>query len=144
MSGLNWRSRSSGRGLAELPAVPADPGPALLRASGRYEGTAFASGKQRHVTQAGLGKRATADATLHASGLVLHRQGAAGTIFIPSPGWVQARLATELGGKKLDPDGVLVLRWRLGEAELDTAFRADDTAIYPEWVGTINGEVTRS
>jgi hypothetical protein len=142
MSGLNWRHRTSRRAhLPALSAVPLDPGVALLRASGRYEGTSFASGKQRQVVHAGLGKRATADATLHASGLVLHRQGAAATIFIPSDDWVAARVASALGGKVMDEGGLLVVRWRLGEAELDTGFSADDKAIYPEWVQAINAKV---
>jgi hypothetical protein len=142
---LNWRHRTSRRAhLPALSAVPLDPGVALLRASGHYEGTSFASGKQHQVVHAGLGKRATADATLHESGLVLHRQGAAATIFIPSGEWVAARLDSALGGgKAMGEGGLLVVRWRLGDAELDTGFRADDTAVYPEWVQAINAKVKR-
>jgi hypothetical protein len=141
MSGLNWLHRSSRRAkLPALPAVPPEPGPALLRASGRYEGTSFASGKHHQVTHAGLGKRATADATLHASGVVLHRQGTA-TIFIPSGQWIEARQAPSLTGKAVGDGNLLVLRWRLGDTEVDTGFRADDQATYAEWVRTINEEV---
>jgi hypothetical protein len=139
---LGWRNRATRQAhLPALPAVPGNPGAALLRASGVYVGTSFASSWQDRVVHDGLGKRATADATLHVSGLVLHRQGAA-AIFIPSRDWVAARLAPALAGKVMGDGGLLVLRWRLGNAELDTGFRADDKATYAEWVRTINEEVT--
>jgi hypothetical protein len=37
--------------------------------------------------------------------------------------------------------GLLVLRWRLGEHEVDTGFRADDKSVYPSWVRTLTGSV---
>jgi hypothetical protein len=37
--------------------------------------------------------------------------------------------------------GLLVLRWQLGGALVDTGFRADDKTAYPEWVATLNGKV---
>jgi hypothetical protein len=135
MSWLNRTSRSAH--LSRLFAVPLEPGVALLRASGRYVGTAMATGKQRRISHAGLGKQATADATLYDSGLVLHRQ-AAETIFIPSSTWIGARVASGLGGKAASDAGLLVLRWRLDDSELDTGFAADDKSIYPEWVEIIN------
>ena len=33
--------------------------------------------------------------------------------------------------------GLLVLRWRHGETDLDTGLRADDKTVYPDWVTAI-------
>jgi hypothetical protein len=133
------RRRSRHGVLPALPATPEHLGAALLRASGRYVGTSYAASGRERVVHAGLGAQASADADLYATGLVLHRRGSS-TIFIPSGDWIEARLAPALADKATG-DGLLVLRWRLGDTEVDTGFRADDTAKYPEWVHAINEQV---
>jgi len=138
---LSRRVRRTRHGvLPALPTAPEQLGEALLRASGVYVGTSYASSVQDRVVQSGLGARASADADLYATGLVLHRRGTT-SIFIPSGDWIEARQAPTLAGKALDDGGLLVLRWRLGDTELDTGFRADDQATYPEWVHAINEQV---
>jgi hypothetical protein len=137
-----WRNRLARQAhLPELAAVPADRGPAGLTATGLYVGSTFAGSWQDRVVHGGLGVRADATATLHPTGLLVDRQGAA-PIFVPRSGWVAARLAPGLAGKVMGDGGLLVLRWRLGDAEIDTGFRADDKTTYPEWVHEINSKVT--
>ena len=64
-------------------------------------------------------------------------------MFLPVRNLVGARLATGLAGKVVGAGGLLVVSWRLGEAELDTGFHPDDKAAYPDWVRAINAEVAR-
>lgn len=133
-----WRSRLARQAyLPPLPAVPPALGVAELQASGLYVGTAFATSWQDRVLHGGLGARADAEAALYPGGLLLDRQGA-DPVFVPRTAWVHARLAPGLAGKVMGEGGLLVLRWRLGDAELDTAFRADDKTTYPQWVRAIN------
>ncbi|MCW2494909.1 transporter [Jatrophihabitans sp.] len=137
-----WRNRMARQSvLAPLPGVPAELGEELLRAEGLYVGTSFASSWQDRVVHDGLGLRAAAAAALYPAGLLVERDGAE-PIFVPSSTWIAARLAPGLTGKVMGDGGLLVLRWRLGEAELDTAFRADDKTTYPALVAAINERVT--
>jgi hypothetical protein len=63
------------------------------------------------------------------------------SIYLPVASIMDARLAPGLAGKVVGAGGLLVVRWRLGDAMLDTGFRADDKCSYPEWVRAISGLV---
>ena len=139
-----WRNRMARQAfLPELPAVPGELGAELLRSSGLYVGTSFASSWQDRVVHSGLGIRAEADAVLHPAGLVIERSGEA-PVYLPAQSWRDARLAPGLTGKVMGEGGLLVVRWQLGEALLDTAFRADDKTSYPNWVAAINEGIARN
>jgi hypothetical protein len=138
---LGWRNRERRQSsLPALPAVPADLANPLLHSSGVYVGTTFATSWQDRVVAAGLGRRAAAEAVLYPSGLLLDR-AADDPVFLPADDWVEARLAPGVAGKVTGAGGLLVVRWRLGENELDTGFRADDKTSYPAWVRAINERV---
>jgi hypothetical protein len=134
-----WRARA--RRQAHLPApptVPVDLGAEVLPAvTGLYVGTAFATSWQDRVVHAGLGARAAATLRLYASGVVVDRVGEQ-PIFIPSAGISGARLAPGLAGRVVGVGGLLVVTWRLGDALLDTGFRADDKTAYPAWVRALS------
>jgi hypothetical protein len=137
-----WRNRLARQSdLPALPAVPDELGDALLTVRGLYIGTTFAASWQDRVAHGGLGARADTVASLHPTGLLLDRQGST-PVFIPAATFIEARLAPGLAGKVMGEGGLLVLRWRLGDAELDTGFRADDKTMYPAWVKTINRKVS--
>lgn len=140
---LGWRNRLRRQaGLPALPTAPADLGaPILPSLTGVYVGTTFASSWQDRVLHAGLGERATATATGHAEGILITREGAA-PIFIPTEAITHADLRPALAGKVVGQGGLLVISWRLGDALLDTALRADDKTAYPTWVRLISAEVT--
>jgi len=135
---LGWRNRARRQsGLPDLPAVPSALGAQRLEpATGVYVGTTFASSWQDRVVHAGLGRRAEATLALYDSGAVIDRAGAA-PVFVPARDLLDARLAPALAGKVMGAGGLLVLRWRLGQNELDTGFRADDKSVYPSWVRTL-------
>ena len=140
---LGWRNRVRRQaGLPALPTAPADLGaPVVASLTGIYVGTTFASSWQDRVLHDGLGERAAATATCHAAGTLIEREGAA-PIFIPTEAITHADLRPALAGKVVGQGGLLVISWRLGDAVLDTALRADDKTAYPAWVRQINAEVT--
>lgn len=136
-----WRHRLDRQ--AYLPPVPMPPdglGEELQRASGVYVGSTFAASWQDRVLHDGLGERAVADVVLYPGGVLVQRVGS-GPIFIPAGDVIEARLAPGLAGKVVGDGGLLVVRWRLGDAEVDTGFRADDKSTYPQIVQAINREV---
>jgi hypothetical protein len=138
-----WRNRARRQaGLPALPPVPAGLGDELApRLDGVYVGSTFASSWQDRVVHGGLGVQANATATLHPSGVRIEREGAT-TIFVPREAITGARLAPGLAGRVVGAGGLLVIGWRLGDAELDTGLRADDKSAYPQWVRTINERTT--
>jgi len=135
-----WRNRMARQAvLPALPPVPGDLFGEVLRADGLYVGTSYASSWQDRVVHGGLGERAAATAVLYPSGLLLNRDGTA-PLFLPRECWIEARLAPGLVGKVMGEGGLLTVRWQLGNALLDTAFRADDKSTYPAWVAAINAK----
>jgi len=137
-----WRNRARRQsGLPPLPAVPAELGGPSLRLTGLYVGTTVADRWQDRVVHQGLGTRAAAVATLHRAGVLIDRAGAA-PVFLPRDALHGARLAPGLAGKVTGAGGLLVIRWQLGGAALDTGLRGDDKDDYPAWVHAINGKVS--
>src|SRR5689334_23204637 len=118
---VGWRNRERRQAsLPPLPAVPACLGAQRLPpVSGVYVGTTFAASWQDRVVHGGLGRRADATLTLFDSGALVDRAGA-DPVFVPSRDLVDARLEPALAGKVMGAGGLLVLRWQLGEHELDT------------------------
>lgn len=124
--------------LAPLPDVPSDLGAVVLGPlSGLYVGSTSAGRWQDRVVARGLGIRADATATLAANGLLIERAGC-DALFVPAGDIVKAGVGAGLAGKVLGPGGLLIVRWRLGGAELDTGFRADDKSVYADWVNAID------
>jgi hypothetical protein len=136
---VGWRHRYERQSyLPEPPTAPADLGaPVLEPSSGDYIGTTFAASWQDRVVIGGLGSRASASMTPYAAGVLVAREGA-DPVFVPTSSIVEARLTPGLAGKVVGAGGLLVIRWRLGDVEVDTGFRADDKSDYPLWVRTIN------
>ena len=108
--------------------------------AGVFVGTTYAASWQDRVAAHGLSTRSNMTATLSESGVLIDREGA-DAIFIPTASIVEARLAPGLAGKVVGAGGLLVVRWRLGAAELDTGLRGDDKPVYVEWVRAINEKV---
>ncbi len=123
--------------LPELPPVPAALGAELAAPlSGLYVGSTVATRWQDRIVARGLGARADSVATLTEAGALIRRQGAE-PIFLPGDRLIDARLEPALAGKVVGQGGLLVLRWRHGEHELDTGIRADDKRGYPAWITAI-------
>jgi hypothetical protein len=137
-----WQHRGRRQGwLPELPAVPDELGAELAAPlTGLYVGTTLASRWQDRIVAGGLGTRAESVARLAEAGVTIARQGST-PIFLPAARLVDARLEPALAGKVVGRGGLLVLRWRHGEQDLDTGIRADDRTRYPEWIAAIDAVV---
>ena len=131
---IGWRNRRKRQShLPPLPRLPVDLGAPSLSSTGLYVGTTFATSWQDRVVHEGLGARAYGSATLYPTGLLIERDGN-DPLFVPKADLIDVRLAPGLAGKVMGDGGLLVARWRLGETELDTGFRADDKSTYPDWI----------
>jgi hypothetical protein len=135
---LGWRQRGRRQDwLPELPDVPAALGADLAAPlSGLYVGSTVATRWQDRIVARGLGARAESVARLTEAGALIERQGST-PIFIPAGQLIDARLEPALAGKVVGQGGLLVLRWRHGEHDLDTGIRADDKTGYPGWITAI-------
>jgi hypothetical protein len=135
---IGWRHRAARQSdLAPLPLVPSAVSDSILGdLEGVYVGSTYAGRWQDRIAAQGLGIRSNATASLSDAGVLIDREGAP-AIFIPTESIIDAHLAPGLAGKVVGAGGLLVIRWRLGAAELDTGLRGDDKSAYPQWVRTI-------
>ncbi|MFE9423078.1 hypothetical protein ACFYNO_08950 [Kitasatospora sp. NPDC006697] len=144
--GWNWR-RTLQSDLPEPPAVPQDPGTAILEGSGRYHGTTTAGNWLDRVVAHGLGTRSLAELTLTGQGLLIARPGDA-DLWIPADRITGARTDTGHAGKVV-PAGLLVIGWRLqdgeqGFRELESGVRLDHPEQHAVWVTTLTDLATRT
>lgn len=120
-----WRNR---QGRQEWIPAPLDtPGNAELSApiEGLFIGTAMAGDWMDRIAVHDLGVRSRASMQWGAEGIYLDRVGAR-SVFIPSADIEGIRLDRGVAGTVKAKDSVIVVTWRLGEAMVDSGFRADD------------------
>ena len=125
---LGWRNRrrrqSAVSGRLALP--PEDLGEVLLDLSDSlYVATTVAEQPLERVVVAPLGFRARASITVATAGIRLDLDG--GIVgFIPRTDLLGVGLATWTIDRAVEQDGLVVVRWRLGETPVDSYLRADD------------------
>lgn len=124
---LGWRRR--GRSQIDLPPVDAssltDLGESVQigPADAVYVATVLADQPLERVVAHGLGTRSRATVTLGESGSWrLDRRGAP-SVTIPAASVDSVDSAPGMVGKFIGGDGLLVIRWRLGDQLLDTGLR---------------------
>jgi hypothetical protein len=134
---LGWRGRARRQDarVGQLPAVPDDLGASLLPATtGLYVGSTIAPSWQDRIAVGDIGFRAVCELSRWERGILLERNGAS-AIWIPAESVRAVRTERGLAGKVMTRDGLLVIRWELPSGtEIDTGFRGDDKAVYPQWV----------
>lgn len=127
---LGWRSRA--RRHADLPEpapVPAgDDDAALGPLPGVYVSTVLADRPLERVVAHGLGSRSRATITVTEDGSYRLRREGARSFTVPAEDVETLAAGPGMAGKVVGGDGVLVLRWRLGERLLDTGVRLRDAA----------------
>ncbi|HWE88553.1 MAG TPA: transporter [Pseudonocardiaceae bacterium] len=138
---MRWGWRNRVRRQSYLPAFPdapeAEPADLLLpEQHGVYVGTTLAGDWQDRVAVGGVGLRATATVKLAREGLLFDREGAS-RVWIPAESLRDARTDRALAGKVMGIDGLLVVRWQVGDYEFDSGFRGDDKDVYGEWVTAV-------
>ncbi|MGM1060012.1 PH-like domain-containing protein [Saccharothrix sp. Mg75] len=137
--GWQGRKRRQEGVLAEFPQPPADPGATVLETTGVYVGTTIGDDWQDRVVVGDVGHRADATLKLTDRGVLVDREGAS-PLWIPSARVEGARTARGLAGKVMTADGLLVVRWKLGDQVFDTGFRGDDKDVYEQWVQALGGK----
>ncbi len=123
---LGWRGRGRRQGDVPAPAAvpPAvDLGEPLLEPSvGTYVSSVRAGDWLDRVVVHGLGVRSAATLQAWPAGLWFERDGAP-DVFVPAADVRAVRVETGIAGKYTVGEGLLVVRWSLGDVELDTGFR---------------------
>ncbi|HWC82490.1 MAG TPA: transporter [Pseudonocardiaceae bacterium] len=134
-----WRNRQR-RQSAYLPAFPPPPAELteieLPELTGVYVSTVTAGDWQDRIAVGDIGHRSAVAVRLAKEGVLLDRVGAS-PLWIPAAALVDARLDKGMAGKVMGIDGLLVIRWRLGEYELDSGVRGDDKDVYGDWLGAV-------
>ncbi|ACU39064.1 transporter [Actinosynnema pretiosum subsp. pretiosum] len=135
--GWRKRARAQEQVLAQFPAPPAEQGEPVLETTGVYVGTTIGDDWQDRVAIGDIGHRAEAVLRLTGQGVLVERDGAS-PLWIPAADVRGARTARGLANKVMTADGLLVVRWQLGDKVLDTGFRGDDKDVYEQWVDALN------
>lgn len=140
-----WHNRARRQSyLPPLPEPPARPGtPLLPPVAGTYVSTTTAGDWQDRIVAGGIGARSRMALSLYDEGLLVDRTGAR-ALWIPADALRDAYPGRAMAGKVLGVAGLLVVRWRLGEHELDTGLLADDQDVHPEWITAIRALAPRA
>lgn len=121
-----WRSRQQRQ--SDIPAPQLVHGDQDLDgAAGLYLGTSIAGDWLDRIAVHGLGVRSRARVSVAPGGVVLFRDGAP-AFLIPAEDIRAVRTDRGVAGTVRAKDSVIVVTWQLGEAVVDTGFRADDSA----------------
>ena len=57
---------------------------------------------------------------------------------------MSARPDRALAGKVMGIEGLLVVRWQLGDQQIDSGLRGDDKTSYGAWVDAVSAQVART
>ena len=122
-----WRRRRESQSwIAEPLTAPPDAASFGAPVPGLFVGTAIHGDWMDRVVVFDLGVRSRADVSWGQDGLWFEREGAR-DLFVPAAAVESIRTDRGVAGTVRARDSVIVVTWRLGEAVLDTGFRADDT-----------------
>ncbi len=121
-----WANRATRQAGVPEPAERPDDHGALGRpVPGLFMGTSTHGDWLDRIVIADLGTRSRCELSWGATGLWFDRVGARG-LFIPTSDVVGVRLDQGVAATVRAKDSVIVVTWRLGDAAVDTGFRADD------------------
>lgn len=126
-----WRARGRRQGdVAEPAAAPAGGdvgGEPITPVEGVYVSTVRHGDWLDRVVAHGLGARSQVTVEAGRAGVWLRRHGAR-DVFIPTTDLVEVSRSRGQAGKFTVEEGMIVLTWRSGTAELDTAVRPREYA----------------
>lgn len=138
-----WRNRATRQAhLPKPPEVPDGLAP-VPAVAGLYVATTTAGDLLDRVVVHGLGNRGRAELYLRTEGLLIDRTGEP-SLWIPRESLRDVRLARGQAQKAFEAGGVILVRWALGDHELETGFRADDPDEHVATASALSGLVTTS
>lgn len=121
-----WQGRLRRQSDIPWPAETGD-GPWTISTPGLFLGTSRAGDWLDRIVIADLGVPSRGIIHGGPHGIWIEREGAR-SVFIPADAIVGGRRDRGVAGTVREKEGVLVLTWQLGEAVIETGFRADDSA----------------
>jgi hypothetical protein len=125
---ISWFRRKGRQGDLNLFApVPADIGTVLTTESGLYLATTPEGDRLNRVAVGGLGFRARLTTIVAASGVLLPFPGAR-DVFIPTSALRGINTASWTIDRGIEPGGLTVVTWTLGDTVVDSYFRLDEPA----------------
>jgi len=137
---LSWRGRQRRQaGYGHPIAPPPDPGAELLAVEGLYLATTAADDPLDRIAVKGLGFRARARVVVAESGVILELRGE-GDAFIPRSSLRGAGEATWTIDRTVEPGGLVMIGWRLGEGEgrrVDSYLRVATAADQPRLISAV-------
>ena len=122
-----WRNRQRRQSWIPAPLETPAPGDLSEPVEGLFIGSATAGDWMDRIAVHDLGVRSRAALAWGEPGVWIDRVGAR-SVFIPAADVIGVRLDRGIAGTVKAKDSVVVVTWRLGEAVVDTGFRADDAA----------------
>ena len=142
-----WRARAARQAHLPEPQALEDGVTGVTGATsvaGTYVSTTRGGHWMDRVTAHGLGALGRAQVAADDTALLVVREGAR-SFRIPAVDLLGVRRERGIAGKVREPEGIVVVTWRLGDHELDTGFRpevareADDVE---RMVAELRGRVT--
>jgi hypothetical protein len=128
LMGLGWRNRRRRQaGLGPLPTPPAELGAVVHTEDALYLATTRAEAPLDRIAIRGLGYRAEARVTVTASGILLELVGES-PLFIAADRLRGVGVATWTVDRGVERDGLVFVRWELGDAQVDSYLRSADSA----------------
>ena len=134
-----WRRKRRQGNLVQPLAAPATLGDVMGSFGGKYVATTIAGDPLNRVAVRGLGFRGSAMLTISTDGILLEIAGSKGA-WIPLADLRGTRRATWTIDRVVEPDGMNLLEWMLGDTAVDTYLRMDDPAAVDRALATLNFE----
>jgi hypothetical protein len=123
---LGWRARQRRQaGLPALTSPPGNLGDPVFSDDVLYVATTRSESPTDRIAVRGLGFRARAGVAVHPDGVVLSIAGQPDA-FIPVSAIVGVGRATWTIDRAVGSDGLIFVRWNLGDTEVDTNLRSSD------------------
>ncbi len=123
---LGWNARRRRqRSIPETMPLPADIGAVRGEFDGFYVSTTLDGQPLNRVAVRGLGFRARATVAVADAGVVLALPG--NTIFIPRESVREVTRSNYTIDRVVEPGGLVLLAWTLGDTNLDSYFRMEQT-----------------
>jgi hypothetical protein len=127
---LGWRSRKARQRSIPAPQrVPATLGVVAGSFPGFYVATTLAGDRLNRVAVHGLGFRAKTVVVVAETGVVVPIAGQP-DIFLPAGDITAVARATWTIDRVVEPDGLTMIAWNLGDTAVESYFRVDDTAAF--------------
>ena len=121
-----WRNRKTQYAYLLPELTFGEPtGKPLVEVSGLYVATTRAGAPIDRVALGPLAYRSTVRLSVHPQGVSVAMPGSE-TLLLPATQELSAGLATWTIDRVVEPEGLLMIRWRLGDLDVDSYFRIVD------------------